>query len=61
MKIETVNEAVALSTKFIEKCKIVQDRLQIDSFTMYGCKETGAVRRASMDLTRILADLRAGK
>jgi hypothetical protein len=61
MKIETMTEAVKLAALFVRKCKTVQDRLKNDTMTMYGCKETGAVRRASMDLTRILADLRAGK
>jgi len=36
----------------------LQKRGAEDLFALNGCLETGAVRRASLDLTRALADLR---
>ena len=33
-------------------------RMLKDDWAMYGSRETGAVRRASLDLSRALADLR---
>ena len=37
--------------------KAWRDRIKDDTY-MYGTQESGAVRRASMDLTRVLAKLR---
>ena len=34
------------------------ERMKTEPSVIYGSKETGAVRRASLDLTRALADLR---
>lgn len=66
MKPETLKQAVAEAKRFIsaaEKCKprtwvclIGNTHVSFDPR-----KETGAVKRASMDLTRKLADLRAGR
>ena len=39
---------------------VLQDRI-LDAKRNDGPKQTGAVRRASMDLTRALAEMRAGK
>lgn len=51
--------------RFIRAAKNAQDRIKReaanfkpDSYAIGGSRETGAVRRASMDLTRALADLR---
>ena len=60
------------ATKFIERVLTFEDRITEDQcvgvlrygrklaspIALYGCTESGAVKRASMDLTRALADLR---
>lgn len=51
----TMAEARRFLRKAEEAMKVFkEDRLSAE----WGCKETGAVRRASMDLTRSLAELR---
>lgn len=54
-RIETVKEEMH---RF--HCKLVdlEKRLKFDSGTLSGCKESGAVKRASMDLSRALIELR---
>ena len=41
----------------LEKHLINNDRMAL----LFGCKESGAVRRASMDLTRALSEMRSNK
>ena len=53
-----LDEAVKECNRFIKKARKAKTRLLNDKFAEYGCKETSAVRRASMDLTRALAELR---
>lgn len=58
MKQVDLNEAVREAKRFIERAKplLAQDT---DKYVwMFGNKDTAAVRRASMDLTRALANLR---
>ena len=59
---ETVNVAVAEAERFLARAHallIVDNQTEpADRSVYYGSKETGALRRASMDLTRALADLR---
>lgn len=55
---ERVLAAIAEAGRFMVKAKAVVKRAADDKFTYYGSKETGALRRASLDLTRALADLR---
>jgi len=47
--------------RFIQKAHEAKKRFLQDSMSIYGCAETGACRRASMDLTRALAQLRSSK
>lgn len=69
MRLETLNKAIAEAQRFIELAKAVPivhlpaelnvrsiDRSYIDSG-----KASGAANRASMDLSRCLADLRQGR
>jgi len=46
--------------RFLEAGKKLETRIKDGGTALYisGCKESGAVRRASMDLSRALADLR---
>jgi len=43
--------------RFLKACDALNDRLSREEI-ISGCKEAAAVRRASMDLSRALADLR---
>lgn len=40
---------------------LMEENASLSHASYWGPKETGAVRRASMDLTRALADLRRGR
>lgn len=53
-----LNAAIKEAKRFLEKAKGLKD-VEV-AFPEYGFhpRESGAVRRASMDLTRALADLR---
>ena len=62
---ETLRNAKAEAKRFIEKVAKLEMQYKrdhhnesINFLLMCGSKESGAVRRASMDLTRALADLR---
>lgn len=63
MKKKTLTRAVEDAKRFIEKAselKLVALDSKADDINGYP-KEQGAVSRASMDLTRTLADLRQGR
>lgn len=52
-----INEAV----QFVTKASVLQRLIEVqknDPYSSCNPKESGSVRRASMDLTRALADLR---
>lgn len=50
---------IAEAKRFIERAEKYLEALRIgEASSMTGCRESGAVRRASMDLTRALADYR---
>ena len=52
---EVMNEAL----RFVDVARKAKARLSKERFLQnVGCTETGAVRRASMDLSRMLVDLR---
>ena len=67
MKIETLNKAIKEAERFIEAAKAVpivnsrytngKPRIYAEEYT----KQSAACKRASMDLTRVLADLRQGR
>ncbi len=56
---EKLNDAIAEAERFIKASQKAQLRLFDDPMSIYGCKETASARRASMDLTRSLSELRA--
>lgn len=60
MKRETLDEAIVEASRFIRAAKALRDASRPDNPGTHP-RETGAVRRASMDLTRKLADLRQGR
>jgi hypothetical protein len=56
--IEKIDEAINETNRFIIKARKARRRLQVHKYAIYGCKETASLRRASMDLSRVLVDLR---
>lgn len=58
MNIETLNNAIKEAVRFIEMPHAVTDRAKKDKYIFLGCKETAACKRASLDLTRALSELR---
>ena len=50
MSIKLLNEVEQETKRFLKKVKETKERLKIDNYAHHGCKETGAVRRASLDL-----------
>jgi hypothetical protein len=59
MNIQTLNRAIAEAERFIESAKEVRQQAEhTDWLWVTGTRFTGACKRASMDLTRALSDLR---
>ena len=58
MDAKTLKEAKSEANRFLEKVRELEEVMDITDYAFYGCKQTGAVRRASMDLTRALSGLR---
>ena len=64
MNQETLMYAINEAERFIDRAHELDDLIRsqdADTWTSLNPKESGAVRRASMDLTRVLADLRQGR
>ena len=64
MKAKTLQKAIDEAERFIERAKALRDLTTPSPNTdfIYGPPiESGACQRASMDLTRALADLRQGR
>ena len=61
-KIQRITAAYYEAKRFMDRCDVLFERMEEDeTFARYidfGSKETAAVRRASMDLTRALAEMR---
>lgn len=64
MQITTITTAITEAERFLERAKHLQRLIQEHegkSWYFNEPKPQGALRRSSMDLTRVLAELRAGK
>ena len=66
MNDDTLKQAISEAKRFITKAKTVDDIWQWDSTGGKSVKgrsgkTNAAIKRASMDLTRVLANLRSGK
>jgi len=59
--IKKIDEVLAEVNRFVYAAKVARTTILKDSSARYGCKETGAVRRASMDLSRALVTIRDTK
>jgi hypothetical protein len=60
-KIKALSEAIYEARRFVKCAKKAKKRLSDDWRAAFGSKETGAAKRASMDLTRALVRVRRGK
>ncbi len=56
---QKLSRAIAEAQRFIMIAHAAQVKLNGNKFAKYGCPETGAAHRASMDLTRVLAEFRS--
>jgi len=63
-KIQRITAAYYEAKRFMDRCDFLLERIEEDAKLVrdidigLGSKETAAVRRASMDLTRALAEMR---
>ncbi len=53
-----IANAILEARRFLVAANTAKNRLEADKMACLGCKETAACKRASMDLTRALAELR---
>lgn len=58
MTTEAIAAAEREAKRFLEAVKAAKKRIDEDRYALAGSRETGALRRASLDLTRALADMR---
>ena len=60
LTVEAIRKAENEARRFIAAANKAVERIKSESTVAWsGCKETGACRRASLDLTRALADMRS--
>ena len=59
MNLQKINIAEVEAKRFLEKVKAVKSRAKEERLIfLTGCRETGTLRRASMDLSNALVELR---
>ena len=62
MRPDALDEAIAEARRFLERASAVKQAWRAHGdLSTQNPKETGALRRSSMDLTRALADLRRSR
>jgi len=59
--VKNLDKSIFEAERFIKKAKEAKSRIAVEKRAAYGSKETGAVKRSSMDLTRSLSILRNSK
>ena len=50
LSIELLNEVEIETKRFLKKLTATKKRLKEEQYAVRGCKETGAIKRASLDL-----------
>jgi hypothetical protein len=55
--LEKVNDIKIELKRFQKRLQDVEKKLKEDNYAKYGCKETGAVKRAALDLRNVLIEL----
>ena len=58
VQIEIIDRTIEEALRFIWAAKVWKRRLQKDRYGVFSSKEAAAAKRASLDLTRVLADFR---
>lgn len=58
MNLSSITKAEKEAKEFLVRVKAVKDRAKDDKNCFYGCKETGALKRKSLDLSVSLSDMR---
>lgn len=58
MTSDKIAKAEAEAKRFLMACKVLREADGGAKWLLYGSKESGAVRRSSLDLTRCLAEMR---
>ena len=65
MEIETLKTAMQEAERFLKRADVLLENStengEFNHFNFYCSKYSASVKRASLDLTRILADLRQGR
>jgi hypothetical protein len=57
MTLENILEAENEIKRFQIRIKEAKKRINEDKYALYGCKETGALKRGAMDLKNVLTKL----
>jgi len=58
MNIANMNRAEKAAQQFLVCIEEMNEKLKRDQNALSGCPESGALRRASMELTRVLTEMR---
>ena len=58
MDICAIDKAMKEAERFLDRAEAVRQKVMKDKYAFMGCKETAACKRASMDLSRSLAEIR---
>lgn len=65
MKIETIKTAMVEAERFLKRAEVLlENTIESESmpgYFFYESKDSASLKRASLDLTRALADLRQGR
>jgi RNase P subunit RPR2 len=59
--LDKLDDAISEAERFLYIARKCSERLHKDRYAVFGCKETGAVRRVSMDLSNVLVKIRSSE
>lgn len=57
-KIKKLDAAIQEARRFIDRANAAKKKLKQDSYFLFGCKEMASAKRASMDLSNALVEVR---
>lgn len=58
MNADSIKEAKDTAWRFLKTVSLLEEKLDVDPYAAWKTRESGAVRRASLDLTRSLTQMR---
>ena len=58
MNIDSVVEAKETAQRFLKTVDALEAKLESDAYAAWGTRESGALRRSSLDLSRALSSMR---